>query len=136
VALTVVIVYGTEMGESRQGVGEKLRYGRLVIEPGTSTWRGGKNHRSSTIDLVIASNETDVSMAGIASDLYTGSDHETLCWEINEIGNTRDTGELRKIEITRWKIRQPLKNDDIGKEEKWREDWMTHTSRWGLTTSK
>jgi hypothetical protein len=73
---------------------------------------------------VIASNETDVSMVEIASDLYTVSDHETLCWEINEIGNTSDTVELRKIETTRWKIRQPLKNDDIDEEEKWREDWM------------
>jgi hypothetical protein len=58
---------------------------------------------------VIASNETGVSMVEISSDLYTDSDHETLCWEINEIGNTRDTGELQKIETTRWKIRQPLK---------------------------
>jgi hypothetical protein len=91
-----------------------------MIEPGTPTWRGGKNNRSSTIDLVISSNEADVSMMEIASDLYTGSDHETLCWEINEIGNTRDTGELRKIETTRWKIRQLLKHDDIDEEEKWR----------------
>jgi hypothetical protein len=50
-----------------------------MIEPGTPTWKGGKNYRSSMIDLVIASNEAEVSMAEVASDLFTGSDRETLC---------------------------------------------------------
>jgi hypothetical protein len=36
--------------------------GRLMIEPGTQTWKGGKSHRSSTIDLVIASHSAQVSM--------------------------------------------------------------------------
>jgi hypothetical protein len=63
-------------------------------------------------------------MVEIELDLYTGSDNEIRYWEINEIGNTRDTGELRQMETTEWKIRQPLKNDDIDVEETWREDWM------------
>jgi hypothetical protein len=59
----------------------------LLVEPGTPTWKGEKNHRSSTIYLVITSNTAQVSMAEIASNLYTGSDHETLCSEINEGGS-------------------------------------------------
>jgi hypothetical protein len=82
---------------------------------------------------VIASNEVDVSTVEIAPDLYTGSDHETLFWEINEIGNTRDTGGLRMMDTTRWNILQPLKNDDIDEEEKWRKDWMKRIHPdWGL----
>jgi hypothetical protein len=57
-----------------------------MIEPGTPTWKGGLSHRSSTIDLVIASNSAQISMVEIATDLYTGSHHETLCWEINNGG--------------------------------------------------
>jgi hypothetical protein len=50
-----------------------------MIEPGTPMWKGRNNQRSSTIDLVIASDEAEVSMAEIAADLFTGSDHKTLC---------------------------------------------------------
>jgi hypothetical protein len=60
-----------------------------MIEPGTPTWKGGQIHRSSMIDLVIASNSAQVSMVEIATDLYTGSDHETLCWEINDGDNDK-----------------------------------------------
>jgi hypothetical protein len=41
-------------------------------------------HRTSTIDLVIASNEAELSIVEVASDLFTGSDHKTLYWEFNE----------------------------------------------------
>jgi hypothetical protein len=71
-----------EPAGSWREVTELIELGQLMIEPGTPTWRGGKNHRSSTIDLVIASNAAPGSMAEIATDLYTGSDHKTLSWEI------------------------------------------------------
>jgi hypothetical protein len=116
------------MGVSRklEKVKELVEIGRLMIEPGTPTWRGGKNHRTSTIHLVVASNEADISMAEIATDLYTDSDHRTICWGINEGYNIRDRGELRKATTTRWKIRQPIKTDDIDEEE-WRKDWINRT---------
>jgi hypothetical protein len=50
-----------------------------MIKPGTPTWRGGQNHRSSTIDLVIASNAAAVSMAEIASDIHVPTTN--LCVE-------------------------------------------------------
>jgi hypothetical protein len=64
-------------------VKELIELERLMIESGTPTWKGGNNNRSNTIDLVIASNNAQLSMAEIATDLYIGSDHETLCWEID-----------------------------------------------------
>jgi hypothetical protein len=50
---------------------------------------GGGNHWSSTIDLVIASHLAKVSMVEIAPDLYTDSDHEILCWEIDDRGSEK-----------------------------------------------
>jgi hypothetical protein len=50
-----------------------------MIELGIRTWMGTPSHQSSMIDLVIACNSGQVSMVEIATDLYTGSDHETLC---------------------------------------------------------
>jgi hypothetical protein len=78
--------YGRESAGSWREVKEIVECGRLMIEPGTPTWKGGKNHRSSTIDLVIASHSAQVSMVEIGSDLYTGSDHDKLCWEIDDGG--------------------------------------------------
>jgi endonuclease/exonuclease/phosphatase family metal-dependent hydrolase len=75
---------GRELAGSWREVKEFVEFGRLMIEPGTPTWKGGTNHRTSTIDLVIASDAANISMVEVASDLYTGSDHETLCWEIDE----------------------------------------------------
>jgi hypothetical protein len=98
---------------------ELIELGQLMIEPGTPTWRGGQNHRSSTIDLVIASNVATISVAEIASDLYTGSDHKTLCWEIGE----SSVKETKRMQVPRWKIRQPIKNQDINEEEIWRKEW-------------
>jgi hypothetical protein len=95
----VTIVYGMGMDGSQQGLEEVkglIEIGRLMIESGTPTWKGKKNHRTSTIDLVISSHEADISTAEIATDLYTGSDHETICWEINEGYNSSDRGKLRK----------------------------------------
>jgi hypothetical protein len=74
---------GREPAGSWREVKDLIESGRLMIEPCTPTWKGGKNYRPSTIDLVIATNAAQVSIAEIASDLYTGSDHETLCWEID-----------------------------------------------------
>jgi hypothetical protein len=71
-------------GNRKKPAGSRYEVKEL-IEPETPTWRRGKNHRSSTIDLFIASNKAQLSMAEIATDLYTGSDHETLCWEIDEL---------------------------------------------------
>jgi hypothetical protein len=70
---------GREPAGSWREVKDLIESGRLMIEPGTPTWKGGINHRSSTIDLVIASNAAQVSIVEIASDRYTGSDHEMLC---------------------------------------------------------
>jgi hypothetical protein len=53
--------------------------GRLMIEPRTLMWKGGKNHRPRTIDLVITSNAKQVSIVEIALDLCMGSDHERHC---------------------------------------------------------
>jgi hypothetical protein len=50
-----------------------------MIEPGTLTWKGGTMHHTSTIDLVIASNEAYVSAVEVAPDLFMRYDHETLC---------------------------------------------------------
>jgi hypothetical protein len=91
--------------------------GRLMIEPGTPTWKGGNNHRPSTIDLVIASNAAQVSIVEIGSDLYTGSDHETLCWEIDEGGNKEWT--TQQDLTPRWKIREPIKDDEKDEEDEW-----------------
>jgi hypothetical protein len=91
-------------------------------EPGTPTWKGGKNHRPSTIDLVIASNAAQGSIVEIASDLYTGSDHETLCWEIDEGGNKEWT--TQQDLTPRWKIREPIKDDEKDEEDEWRQEWM------------
>jgi hypothetical protein len=86
-----------ESAGSWREVRELIELGQLMIEPGTPTWRGGQNHRSSTIDLVIASNAAPVSMAEIANDLYTGSDHETLFWEIGE----SSIKEIKRIQTPR-----------------------------------
>jgi hypothetical protein len=112
-----------EPAGSWREVTELIELGQLMIEPGTPTWRGGQNHRSSTIDLVIVSNAAAVSMAEIATDLYTGSDHETLCWEI---GNC-SAEENRRVQTPRWKIPKPIKNDDIDEEEEWRNEWRRRT---------
>jgi endonuclease/exonuclease/phosphatase family metal-dependent hydrolase len=92
--------HGWESAASWREVEELIEIGRLMIEPGTPTWKGGKNHRTSTIDLVIASHEADISMAEIATDLYTGSDHETLYWEIIQGYNISDQGKIRKVKTT------------------------------------
>jgi hypothetical protein len=106
------------MGSWRE-VKELIELGQLMIEPGTPTWRGGQNHRSSTIDLVIASNTATISVAETASDLYTGSGHETLCWEIGK----SSAKEVKRMQVPRWKIRQPIKNQDINEEEIWCKEW-------------
>jgi hypothetical protein len=112
-----------EPAGSWREVTELIDLGQLMIEPGIPTWRGRQNHRSSTIDLVIASNAAAVSMAEIATDLYTGSDHETLCWEI---GNC-SVEENRRVQIPLWKIWKPIKNDHIDEGEDWRNEWSRRT---------
>jgi hypothetical protein len=114
---TVTIASG-----SWREVKEIIDGGRLMIEPGTPTWKGGQSHRSSTIDLVIASNSAQVSMVEIATNLYTGSDHEKLCWEINDGGN--DKWETHTVATPHWKIRKLVKNDEKKEEEEWRQEWM------------
>jgi hypothetical protein len=64
-------------------------------------------------------------MAKIATDLYTGSDHETLCWEI---GNC-SAEENRRVQTPRWKMRNPIENDDIDEEEAWRNEWCRRTQQ-------
>jgi hypothetical protein len=90
---------GWESAGSWREAKELIEIGRLMIEPGTPTRKGGKNHRTCTIELVIASQEVDISMAEIATGLYTGSDHETLCWEIIQGYNIRDQGNIRKRQL-------------------------------------
>jgi hypothetical protein len=62
---------GREPAGSWREVREIIDGGRLMIEPGTTTWKGGQSHPSSTIDHVIASNSAQVSMVEIATDFYT-----------------------------------------------------------------
>jgi hypothetical protein len=114
-------------------VKELVEFGRLMIEPGTLTWKDGTNHRTSTINLVIVSDAANMSMVEVASDLYTGSDHEKLCWEIGE-GKRYET---RKAGTTWWKISQPIKNNEIDEEEKWRMEWNNrkHKQRTSETSS-
>jgi hypothetical protein len=126
--------YGREPGGSWREVKEIVECGRLMIEPGTPTWKGGKNHRSSTIDLVIASHSAQVSMVEIASDLYTGSDHETLCWEIDDGG--WESWETHKISSPGWKIRKPFKDDERDEEEEWRQEWKSRLYPNGHSTPR
>jgi hypothetical protein len=93
-----------------------------MIEPGPPTWKGGQSHRSSVIDLVIDSNSPQDSMVEISTDLYTGSDHETLCWEFNDGGN--DKWETHTVATPCYKIRKPVKHDEKNNEEEWRQEWM------------
>jgi hypothetical protein len=60
---------GRELAGSWREVEELVEFGRLMIEPGIPTWKGGTNHRTSTIDLVIASDAANISMVEVASDL-------------------------------------------------------------------
>jgi hypothetical protein len=92
--------------------------GQLIIESGTLMWKGKKNHLSSTIDLVIASNALQISVVEIASDLDTGSDHETLCEEIDEEGNKEWT--TQQDLSPRWMIWEPIKDAQKHEEDKWR----------------
>jgi hypothetical protein len=80
---------GRQPSGSWHEVKEIINGGHLMIEPETPMWKGGHSHRSSTIDLVIASNSAQVSMVEIVTDLYTESVHETLSWEINDGGNDK-----------------------------------------------
>jgi hypothetical protein len=113
---------GTEPAGSWREVKDLIESGRLMIVPGTLTWKGKKNHRPSTIDLVIASNAAQVSIVEIASDLYTGSDHETVCCEIDQGGNTEGT---TPQDLTpRWTIREPIKDDEKDEEDEWQQEWM------------
>jgi hypothetical protein len=57
-------------------------------------------------------------MVEIATDLYTGSDHETVCWEINNGGN--DIWDTTTVATPPWKLPQPVKNDVHTEEEEWR----------------
>jgi hypothetical protein len=61
-------------------------------------------------------------MVEIASDLHTGSDHEPLCWEINEGGNQE--GKTQQDLTRRWKFREPIKDDEKDEEDEWRQEWM------------
>jgi hypothetical protein len=103
-------------------VKDLIESGHLLIEPGTPTWKGGKNHRLSIIDLVIASNAMQVSIVEIASDLYTGADHERLYWEIDEGGNKE--WKTQEDLTPRWKIREPIKDDEKDEENEWQQAWM------------
>jgi hypothetical protein len=44
---------GQESAGSWREVKELIEFGGLMVEPGTPTWKGGENHRSSTIDFMI-----------------------------------------------------------------------------------
>jgi hypothetical protein len=85
-------------------------------------WKDRQSHQSSMIDLVIASNSAHVLMVEVVADLYTGSDHETLCWEFNDRGN--DKWEIHTVATRRWKIQKLVKNEEKNKEGEWRQVWM------------
>jgi hypothetical protein len=95
---------------------ELLDLGVLKIEPGTPTRRPDSNQEPTTIDLVIASTSVSgkISEAVIADeDLTTGSDHETLCWDIS-MGSP-----LVGVEIRRWKTRMPGDETELREWRKW-----------------
>jgi hypothetical protein len=103
-------------------VKDLIKSGRLMIEPGTPIWKGGKNHRHSTIDLVIASNAAQISIIEIALDINSTSDHELHCWEIEEGGNTEWT---TPQDLTpRWKIQEPIIDDEKDLEDELRQESM------------
>jgi hypothetical protein len=97
-----------------------LTQGVLKIEPGTPTGRlDTENQQATTIDLVITAPALDdrVSEATIADDsLTTGSDHETLTWEI------ATEEDFRREVSERWRTRLP---DDPEEEKEWKEKWMS-----------
>jgi hypothetical protein len=95
---------------------ELLDLGVLKIEPGTPTRRPDSNQEPTTIDLVIASTSVSgrISEAVIADeDLTTGSDHETLCWDVS-MGSP-----LVGVEIRRWKTRMPGDETELREWKKW-----------------
>jgi hypothetical protein len=113
---------GREPSWSWREVKEIIDGRRLMIEPRTPTSMGRQSHRSSMIDLVISSNSAQVSMIEIATDLYTGSDHETLVGEINDEGNEK--WETHTVATPRKMIRKLVKNDEKNEEQEWRQQWM------------
>jgi hypothetical protein len=59
-------------------------------------------------------------MVEIETDLYTGSDHETLCWAINDGGI--DRWATHTVATSRRRIRKPVKDDEKNEEEEWRKN--------------
>jgi hypothetical protein len=45
-----------------------------------------------------------------------------LCWEIDEGGNKEWT--TQQDLSPRWKIREPIKDDEKDEEDEWRQEWM------------
>jgi hypothetical protein len=95
-----------------------LSLGVLKIEPGTPTRRPDSDRQEpSTLDLVIAAPELAerVTEAVIADDeMTTGSDHETLAWEVYVAEGPPPTEDIR------WKTRQPKDDNEL---ERWRKVW-------------
>jgi hypothetical protein len=60
-----------------------------------------------------------VSIVEIASDLNTGSDYETLCWEIDEAKNKEWTPQQDLS--PKWKIQELIKDDEKDDEDEWRQ---------------
>jgi hypothetical protein len=95
---------------------ELLEQGSLRIEPGTPTRRPDTNQEPTTIDLVVASwaiAERVLEAVIADDDLTTGSDHETLCWDIYT------EAALEARETLRWKTRMPGNEVELREWRKW-----------------
>jgi hypothetical protein len=78
---------GNDNTKNAQETLELLERGILKIEPGTRTRRPDANHEPTTIDLIVAlwavADRVLEAVIAAEDDLTTGSDHETLCWDIS-----------------------------------------------------
>jgi hypothetical protein len=72
-------------------------------------------------------------MAEIAADWFTGSDHKMLCLEFDDKAGSN--WETHKRTSPRWKIRQPVKDDDNNEEEEWRQEWRDRIYSDGNSTT-
>jgi hypothetical protein len=107
---------GKDNIRNAQETQELLERGAQRIEPGTPTRRPDFNQEPTMIDLVVVTWTIAgrVSEAVIAEDdLTTGSDHETLCWDIST-----ETS-LEPEETRTWKTKMPGDEVELRKWRKW-----------------
>jgi hypothetical protein len=112
-----------------QNVLNILNEGSLAIEPGTVTRPGYSGQRPSTIDLVITGprNSLTTIEASIAEDIQTGSDHEVISWDLFDTAANNLPPSAHHTPS--WKLRPPIKTDDIDELEDWTVRWISSKPR-------